>query len=535
MKCRKMKIWTDEFGKEHRDIVWFGSYGVKKLNGYISLSTIVDYLVSLGYDEDVLGYGIDKDNCNYIDFENKKVVIKYLRVDLGTLSYSYNSGAQTNVFRVSSSVISDIKANATNVISVKYHYNMYAVENYSIWVADNGTIYIQDNDFYDSSKTKEQMVASFKAAMSGVPLVYELANVIEIDISSILTTDEINALSRNLYFKNEYNAEMPSSVTYTLKDGTTQTNTDVAYVKSLPTNAVDKVKVNSVGGITYKVNQQLPQIATTTNNGITFTNNGDGTYTLNGTASATASLYFFNTSRPTVIAGHKYFVPTNINATENVYLQCYADGGIGEFCGSNDVIFAAPTILDNVNNFIRIRVAAGITLNNVTIRPLLFDLTDMGIDTTDVEVAKSELLKRGINIDKYIPYDVGSLRYVFSTSISDNQTKDVDYNKALRANDDYSTKFVAHDNYATEQEGVVNSVIQRLSVIQGELWWQMDYGIPLFSNVSSKAIMDSSIIDMTLEHEDVLEFIDFNSTLENHNYKCNFEVLTTYGNIIVNI
>lgn len=110
-----------------------------------------------------------------------------------------------------------------------------------------------------------------------------------------------------------------------------------------------------------------------------------------------------------------------------------------------------------------------------------------------------------------------------------------DNGKALRANDDYSTKFVAHDNYATEQEGVVNSLIQRLSVIQGELWWQMDYGIPLFSNVSSKAIMDSSIIDMTLEHEDVLEFIDFNSTLENHNYRCNFEVLTTYGNIIVNI
>lgn len=109
------------------------------------------------------------------------------------------------------------------------------------------------------------------------------------------------------------------------------------------------------------------------------------------------------------------------------------------------------------------------------------------------------------------------------------------YRTAKRANEDYSTKFVAHDNYATEQEGVVNSLIQRLSVIQGELWWQMDYGLPLFSKIKSKALIDSAIVDITLEHTNVIEFTSFTSTLENHNYTCTFEVLTTFGSIEVNV
>lgn len=28
MKCRRFKTWTDENNIEHRDIVWFGSYGI---------------------------------------------------------------------------------------------------------------------------------------------------------------------------------------------------------------------------------------------------------------------------------------------------------------------------------------------------------------------------------------------------------------------------------------------------------------------------------------------------------------------------
>lgn len=107
--------------------------------------------------------------------------------------------------------------------------------------------------------------------------------------------------------------------------------------------------------------------------------------------------------------------------------------------------------------------------------------------------------------------------------------------KALRADNNYTTKFVNHYNYATEQEGVVNSLTQRLSVIKGELWWQMDYGLPLFNNFRSKGLIDADVVDIVLEHSDILEFTSFDSSYTNHNYVANFTVLTTFGSTNVNI
>ena len=55
------------------------------------------------------------------------------------------------------------------------------------------------------------------------------------------------------------------------------------------------VGVNRVLGKTHKSKNLLkPTLATTTLNGVTCTNNGDGTYTLNGTASALAIFYITN-------------------------------------------------------------------------------------------------------------------------------------------------------------------------------------------------------------------------------------------------
>ena len=106
---------------------------------------------------------------------------------------------------------------------------------------------------------------------------------------------------------------------------------------------------------------------------------------------------------------------------------------------------------------------------------------------------------------------------------------------ALRADEDYSTRFVSHDNYATEQDGIVNSLIQRLSVIQGELWWQMDYGLPLFSKYKSKGLIDAQVIDIVLEHSDVVEFTSFNSNYSNYEYTADFTVLSVFGKVNINL
>lgn len=67
-------------------------------------------------------------------------------------------------------------------------------------------------------------------------------------------------------------------------------------------------------------------------------------------------------------------------------------------------------------------------------------------------------------------------------------------------------------SYAEKQEGTASSLIQRLSVIQGELWYKINYGLPLFDKVRDKGIMDSVIIDMILSHPDVASIEFFASS-----------------------
>lgn len=94
-------------------------------------------------------------------------------------------------------------------------------------------------------------------------------------------------------------------------------------------------------------------------------------------------------------------------------------------------------------------------------------------------------------------------------------------------------QFVPQDNYATEQQGVADSLTQRLSVLKNELWYQMNYGLPLFEKYRSKGTMDAYIVSTVLSHPDVRSFASFSSTLERNSYSCNFVVNTTYGEVSV--
>jgi hypothetical protein len=64
--------------------------------------------------------------------------------------------------------------------------------------------------------------ASFKAAMSGVMLVYELAEPIVTDISSLITSDNLLSIQGGgtLAFENEYGYDVPSTVEYITAEAT---------------------------------------------------------------------------------------------------------------------------------------------------------------------------------------------------------------------------------------------------------------------------------------------------------------------------
>lgn len=99
---------------------------------------------------------------------------------------------------------------------------------------------------------------------------------------------------------------------------------------------------------------------------------------------------------------------------------------------------------------------------------------------------------------------------------------------------EYDRKIPAN-NFAEKQQHVVDGLRQRLSIIKGELWYKMNYGLPLLDKISSKAVVDASVLDIVNSQEDVKEILSFTSRVVNHEYTCNMQILTIYGEISISI
>ena len=111
--------------------------------------------------------------------------------------------------------------------------------------------------------------------------------------------------------------------------------------------------------------------------GVTYTNNGDGTITLNGTATATTNYNL--QSGISVIANHKYFcVYSNIFSGSGAYPLLYTSDPAVFNTGfpmlSGDIITA---LKDYDKVYFQIKVSNGKTMTNMLVRPQLFDLTQM--------------------------------------------------------------------------------------------------------------------------------------------------------------
>ena len=93
----------------------------------------------------------------------------------------------------------------------------------------------------------------------------------------------------------------------------------------------------------------------------------------------------------------------------------------------------------------------------------------------------------------------------------------------------YLSKIDRHDNYAKDLDAVAQSLQQNLSVIRGELWYNVDFGMPLTSSNLSKGILDSYVVDAILDNLYVYSIATFDSLVSNHHYKATFEANTIYG------
>lgn len=83
-------------------------------------------------------------------------------------------------------------------------------------------------------------------------------------------------------------------------------------------------------------------------------------------------------------------------------------------------------------------------------------------------------------------------------------------------------------DYVTGQEGIAKSLTQWLAVIKGELWYSINYGLPLLDKIRNKAVYDAYIIETITSHPEVKTIKQFVSSVENNVYTYNCTIISIF-------
>lgn len=174
------------------------------------------------------GYGWSAGTAkNYVDYENKRYVQCVNSVDLGTKNWlMYKDGDYTPFFYLNAGGISDIRGGTSNFLCPKYQYAKIGVTDSAsgLYVLENTTVRVRDTAYTDA--------ATFKQAMQGVILYYELEKPIVTDISTLIPDDFLR------------NIEVEAGGSVTFKGG----NDD--YRIPVPNEEEYIMKLSEVGGTT---------------------------------------------------------------------------------------------------------------------------------------------------------------------------------------------------------------------------------------------------------------------------------------------
>ncbi len=238
-----------------------------------------------------------------------------------------------------------------------------------------------------------------------------------------------------------------------------------AYRSIVPSNADNRALVNKIGGKSYKTRNLIPYPyaeKSKTVNGITFTDNGDGTVTVNGTATANATFYLYlGVKLDRLIAGETY-TPSigNSGIGSSVILMCnytYTDGVEKNFTTSaiGARTYPSGAIKDNLY----LLVQNGTTMNNVTIYPminegdtaLLYEPYFDGLRDTKVTVLESE----GANLIPF-PYADGAGKTMNGITFAVNDDRSISVKGTATANATFyfvRNLRVSADNYYISGEG----------------------------------------------------------------------------------
>lgn len=184
---------------------------------------------------DGYGWGINESMYNYIDYENKQFVKRVGCVDMGTLKWTIY-GDNTKYFSASVSGKPDATA---LLLCAPYEYNSkFSSTGHinqtisSVWLNVKNAVNVRDDNYTDAE--------TFKAALSGIMLYYELKTPVITDISGLLPADNILEVYDNgtIAFSNEYMYEVPNKITY--YNDTFDAKASIAALKKIEAQLKDK-------------------------------------------------------------------------------------------------------------------------------------------------------------------------------------------------------------------------------------------------------------------------------------------------------
>lgn len=101
--------------------------------------------------------------------------------------------------------------------------------------------------------------------------------------------------------------------------------------------------------------------------------------------------------------------------------------------------------------------------------------------------------------------------------------------------DGHANPVLFSSSFSEYQQGVVDSLIQRLSVIRNELWYDYNYGLPLFEKGVFKKNIDAAVLKIIDAQPDVKSIVAFKSQVIGKEYSCDFTVDTKFGEIQISI
>ena len=98
-----------------------------------------------------------------------------------------------------------------------------------------------------------------------------------------------------------------------------------------------------------------------------------------------------------------------------------------------------------------------------------------------------------------------------------------------------SKRKINDENFAIEQQYVADDLTQKLLVLKNELWYDIQYGVPLLDKIKSKVKIDSFVASTIMSQPDVIKILKFNSSLNSGVYSVDVTILSSFGNINVEV